>query len=223
MKHIKVSLLILILSVISKDNVHSEPIGTELVMPEGSVILAKTHLGEIKIKANGGLERIYTWDGASRKAELKPRKTRWFGSFGAYSPGRGFHWEENHGILRGVLEEGQQHFNSLDEAIAWLKLPYHSNCVYRDDGLAICYSKNIKRFQLNVSIWQIYIEGSKPLNPPESAGDRIWFYDPEKKPEAFKNSENKKYFLGGKKTINIPGSCNDCISFFNGSELSSQQ
>jgi hypothetical protein len=213
MKYLNVSLLLFLLSEIFILTSKSETLVNELVMVKGSSIEAKTVNGKIKITADDGLSRTYTWDGASRTAQLRPRKNRWYGSFGAYFPGQDFHWDENNGIRRGVMEEGQQHFNSLDEAIAWLKLPYNSDCVYRDDGLVVCYSKNIERFQVNVNVWQIFIEGIKPLIPPESTGDRIWFYDPKEKPEIFQNSQNQTYYLGGKKPIKIPDSCNDCILF----------
>ena len=189
----------------------------ELVMSEGMEIKAKTQNGEISIKAGKGLNRSYIWDGAVRTAELWPRKSRWYGSFGAYYPGPGLHWKNHNGIKRGVLDEGQQNFETVEEALAWLKLPYNSDCVYRDDGLVVCYSKNLERFQLNVSVWQIYIGGKKPYIPPESAGDRVWFYDPSQKPKIFSDSATKIYHLGGDKPTKLFGSCNECISIIEGS------
>lgn len=189
----------------------------ELVMSNGMEIRAKTPNGEISIKARNGLIRSYTWDGASRTAELWPRKSRWYGSFGAYFPGPGLHWDDHNGIKRGVLDEGQQNFLTIEEATAWLKLPYHSGCVYRDDGLVVCFSKSPQRFQINVSVWQILIGGTKPYTPPESAGDRVWFYDQSQKPKIFSDSATRTYYLGGEKPKKLSGSCNECISIRNGS------
>lgn len=195
----------------------SEIKSNELVMSEGMEISAKTPNGEISIIAGKGLNRSYTWEGATRTAELWPRKTRWYGSYGAYFPGRGLHWKNHNGVKRGVLQEGQQNFPTVEEAMAWLKLPYNSDCVYRDDGLVVCFSKNPTRAQINVSVWQILIGGTKPYIPPESAGDRIWFYDPSKKPKIFSDSDSKIYYLGGEKPTKLPGSCNECTSVKTGS------
>ena len=78
----------------------------ELVMSKGDKVIATTETGRIEITADDGLNRSYTWDGATRSAELEPRKKRWYGSMGAYYPGPGEHWKNNNGITRGVLQEG---------------------------------------------------------------------------------------------------------------------
>src|SRR5579864_9515705 len=67
--------------------------------------------GPLEIPAGSGFTRSYTWDGETRSVDLFPRDERWYGSFGAYYPGPGSHWRSNHGITRGVLEEGQMHFD----------------------------------------------------------------------------------------------------------------
>src|ERR1041384_5238981 len=97
-------------------------------------------------------------------AQLWPRWERWNGSLGAYYPGVGEHWRGNHGITRGVLEEGQQHFHSIEDVLKWLHLQQmqYANCVYSDDGLVVCWERVLVRKQLNVNVWQIYIEGNKP-------------------------------------------------------------
>lgn len=126
---------------------------------------------------------------------MEPREYRWIGSFGLYYPGSGFHWKEHNGINRGVLEEGQQHFNSVEEAQAWLKLPNHSDCVYRDDGLVVCCSKTLERRQLSVEVWQFYIAGKIPSEYKD----------------AFKDYENKIYYVGGHKPDRLSGSDNNAI------------
>jgi len=142
---------------------------------------------------------------------MLPRTSRWFGSLGLYYPGPGFHWQENNGIRRGVLEEGQQHFNSVAEAIAWLKLPYHSDCVYRDDGLVVCYSINRVLHDLYVDIWQILIGGKIRSPYQESAGDRIYVNEEKNKPEIFKDSQNQLCYVGGNKPTKLIGSKNNAI------------
>src|SRR4249919_3030606 len=63
--------------------------GLELVMEEGMTITAQTETGTIAITAGPGLDRTYSWEGASRSATLDPRTERWYGSLGAYFPGPG--------------------------------------------------------------------------------------------------------------------------------------
>jgi hypothetical protein len=175
-------------------------------MTKGMRITAKTDNGDIRITAGNGLERTYTWDGASRSATLWPRRgKRWYGSFGAYYPGPGFHWKEHRGIKRGVLEEGQQHFDSVEHAIAWLRLPHHADCVYRNDGLVVCFSRNPSRYQLNVKVWQIYVGANTPAKYQEGAGDRIWVADEKDRPEIFRGSQNMPSNVGGQKPTALPG------------------
>jgi hypothetical protein len=145
----------------------------EMVMSPGMSITATTPEGTIAITAGKDFNRTYQWDGAARSIRLWPRWERWHGSLGAYYPGPGEHWRNNHGITRGVLEEGQQHFGTVSEALQWIELPYHKSCVYRDDGLMVWWARTLGRKQLNVEIWQIYINGTKPALLPGSQNDRI--------------------------------------------------
>jgi hypothetical protein len=146
---------------------------TELVLAPHAVLTATTSIGTMKIEAVDVLTRTYTWEGASRSVRLWPREERWYGSLGAYYPGPGEHWENHHGITRGVLEEGRQNFSSESEALAWLHLGMNHLMVYRDDGLAVDWSKNLDRRQLNVNVWQILINGEKPHHLAGSQNDKI--------------------------------------------------
>jgi len=176
------------------------PAINEIVMPANATIEATTPEGTITIKSGKGLKRYYSWDGAARSVVMWPRTDRWYGSLGLYYPGPGFHWIGHKGIKRGVVDEGQQHFNTIEEAIEWLHSRSHSDCVYRDDGLAVCYSKNLGRHQLNVDVWQIFLEGKTPSNFQERGGDRIWV-----------NSKNDIYKVGGHKPTKLEGSNNALI------------
>lgn len=176
------------------------PANNEIAMPPYSMIEATTPGGKITIRSGKGLKRNYSWDGATRSVVMWPRTDRWYGSFGLYYPGPGFHWIGHNGIKRGVLEEGQQHFDTINEAMAWLHSRSHSDCVYRDDGLTICFSKNLARHQLNVDVWQIFIEGKTISDFQECGGDRIWV-----------NSKNNIYKVGGHKPTKLEGSNNELI------------
>ena len=176
------------------------PAINEIVMPANATIEATTPEGRITIKSGKGLKRYYSWDDVTRSVVMWPRTDRWYGSLGMYYPGPGFHWIGHRGIKRGVVDEGQQHFDTIKEAEAWLHSTSHSDCVYRDDGLTVCYSKNLSRHQLNVDVWQIFVEGKTPSNFQERGGDRIWV-----------NSKNSIYNVGGHKPTKLKGSNNESI------------
>ena len=151
-------------------NVPSVP---EIVMGEGARIAAKTSVGEIVIEAGRDYERIYTWDGATRLAKLAPRRKRWYGSYGIYSPGE-VSWSSNGGITRGVLNEGVLWFYTTEEAIRWLSLTSPAmKWVFNDDGLVVGWRKTMQRKQLDVEVWQIMIDGRKPNRLLGSKNDAI--------------------------------------------------
>ena len=138
------------------------PKGCEIVMTDGMQITVTNQEGTIMITAEEGLRRSYTWEGATRSVTLSPRLRRWYGSMGAFYPGPGFHWQEHNGIRRAVINEGQQHFESVDEAMAWINSQRWSQPVWRDDGLVVGYRRVFERYQLNVDVWQILINGEQP-------------------------------------------------------------
>ncbi len=152
------------------------PKQNEIVLTKGQEIKAKNDFGEITIRAGKGLLRFYSWEGATRSVKMIPRKKRWYGSLGIYYPGDGNHWKEHNRITRGVLEEGQQHFKSLSQAINWIRK--FTDITYRDDGLAVRYSYSIRPDSgpgstIFVSVWQIYINGEKPEKLPGSSNNLI--------------------------------------------------
>lgn len=150
-----------------------KPPKNETVMSPGMRIHATTPEGEMVVTAVDQLTRSYTWEGATRSVEMSPRTERWYGSLGLYFPGPGDHWKEHKGITRGVTEEGQQHFKSADEALEWIRSRKWMAYVYRDDGLAVGWSKTLPRKQLNVEVWQIMINGKKPAQLPGSQNEKI--------------------------------------------------
>ncbi len=141
-------------------------------MTNGMVIEATTPSGAIKIAAGPETIRSYTWAGETRSARLWARPERWLGSRGLYYPAPVEHWAEHHGVTRGVLEEGCQHFSSVDEAVRWLNDPAlgRFRFVYRNDGLVVGWFTSPERKAVNISVWQIYIGGNKPTALP-GAGD----------------------------------------------------
>jgi hypothetical protein len=151
----------------------SVPARNEIVMSPGMKITAETRVGKITITSGKGLKRSYTWEGATRSVEMWTRDERWYGSLGLYFPGPDEHWEEHKGITRGVVEEGQQHFKTAAEARKWLAGRKYMPYVYRGDGLVVGWQKVPARKQLNVEVWQIYINGKKPAKLDGSQDDKI--------------------------------------------------
>lgn len=117
--------------------------------------------GPLEIRAGSGFRRFYTWDGETRSVELWPRGQRWNGSFGAYYPGPGSHWISNHGITRAVLDEGQKHFDRVEDAESWLaSKPY---AVYTNEGLVADFYKTAGGGgTLGVGVWQILVRKQRP-------------------------------------------------------------
>jgi hypothetical protein len=202
------------------ETVMTEGMQITAITPGGTIPIRSKHTwegGKITIRAEQGLTRSYSWEGATRSVVMQRRKQRWYGSMGIYYPGPGNHWAEHNGISRGVLQEGQQHFDTTEEALEWLKMPMQYNCVYNKNGLVVCYSKNLSRRQLNVDVWQIFI-GGKIISKYQEI-DRI----KEDEQRHYKNFPGtildipeytrlkKICHVGGEKPKSLPGSQDDKI------------
>jgi hypothetical protein len=187
------------------------PSYNETVMSEGEKISITNEYGTMTITAGKWLKRCYTWDGETRCVIMEPRYPRWYGSMGLYYPGPGEHWRSNHGITRGVLQEGQMHFDTQEEAEAWLGLGYNHDCIYTSDGLIVCYSKIPERKQINVNVWQIYIDGTEFSKYQCTQTERVGYYDPEMLPPILKELNKKPVYVGGHKPENLRGNQNDKI------------
>ncbi len=156
----------------------------ETVLKTGQKLVAETKSGPFAIEAGTGFVRSYEWDSGKckRSVELWPRSERWYGSYGIYFPGPGDHWKNCGGVSRGVLEEGQMHFESDAEAKAWLEEtqkpclangPLGCEVVVGNDGLVLELAKVPNRRQLNASLFQVYVKGSLAHLPGESARLKI--------------------------------------------------
>lgn len=170
----------------------------EIVMNEGMQISFTNINGTMTITAGKGCRRYYTWEGATRYRDLLPRKERWYGSLGLYAPGISGEWKEHTGITRGILEEGQLHFQNIEEYNTWIN-SYGNSAqinVISDDGLVLGWKKEYPYEPpgaLYVHVWQIFIDGKKPTNLPGSQNDKIKIkYHVDKKPleEASKGTFN---------------------------------
>ncbi len=135
-------------------------VDSELVMTPGMFIEATTTQGVMRISYVDKYVREYTWDGHTKVFGHMARKERWYGSLGMYRP-------YGDGTMHVVLEEGQQHFDSLSAAHEWLnKKSQWTEYVWTSDGLVVGW-KEQKRpkdgfIALRVDVWQIYVDGKKP-------------------------------------------------------------
>ncbi|MDO9392287.1 MAG: DUF4258 domain-containing protein [bacterium] len=140
------------------------PHGNEMVMSEGMSISIKNKTGVIRIEALGNLTRKFFWDGNVDQTKMTYREGRWFGNYGAYSPG-------GRSDVHIVIEEGQQHFCSQLEAEEWLMIQDPKmNYIFTKDGLAVGWYKEFNRIKdgfpdiLLVDVIQVYISGIKPVD-----------------------------------------------------------
>lgn len=136
---------------------------SELVMPKGSFIEATNRQGTMRIDALDKYTRRYTWKGKNKTFRLLARAKRWFGSKGAYRP-------TGDRDMHAVLEEGQQHFSSIEEIYPWLVAQNYNGrreVIYTSDGLVVVWQEQRhptapNYSALSVDVWQIYVNGEKP-------------------------------------------------------------
>lgn len=153
------------------DGAYSAPVepSIELALHEGARLEARTNTASITVIAGDKLKRRYEWDGCGLNADMSARKDRWFGSLGMYDPaGRSFIDPSAgcKGISRPVVEEGQIHFSDENLANAWItryKKISPLSTVWTNDGLLIQWGITPQRHQINVDLWQICINGKRPV------------------------------------------------------------
>lgn len=145
---------------------------TRLAMQPGMVIEAKNKNGTVYIEYLSPLERRYRWNGHDEKRTLIPRKEIWLGRLGAYDPATAYIWE----IFspRIVANDSEIDFETMEDAEKWL----HQGSavldwVYTDDGLVVGFAKASSRNQVNIDVYQIYINGEKPSQLKGSRPERI--------------------------------------------------
>jgi hypothetical protein len=145
---------------------------SEVVLGKGDTLVAQTQFGQVSVVAGEENRRIYKLEECVWPVTLMPRPKRWLGSLGIVKPGKSFP-QKCRGVSYLVVEEGQQHFDSLEEAVGWLQDPAGLSWTIRNDGLMLGVAVNPQREQLNVTLWQILIRGGKPNGLPGSSDDSI--------------------------------------------------
>ena len=93
---------------------------------------------------------------------LIPRKERWLGLIGAYNPAEQSIW--NIFSPRIVAEDSQLHFNNKSELEKWIfQSKEVKDWVYTNDGLVVGFFKSSNRNQVNIEVYQLYVDGVKPI------------------------------------------------------------
>ena len=146
------------------------PEQNEIVLTDGTQLVADAPWGRIKIEAGPGLRRVYTWRGNRRGVVLKPREERFAGSMGIHFEGNPPVWEPADGITKVDLEEGQRRFENVDDAMIWMQIR-RLRYSYTNDGLVVGWK--LKGDTLEVELWQFYIDGKKPTSLPGAEDSRI--------------------------------------------------
>ncbi|MBE9536267.1 MAG: hypothetical protein IMF07_03720 [Proteobacteria bacterium] len=142
----------------------------EAVMSKDMSITFLSDFGLIEIIAGDKNKRTYIWDSKKVKVRLIPRKEIWYGKFGLYHPAVR---PPHKGVVHMVVEEAQLHYNSINDAIKKLGI---NDYIYSKDGLLLFFKRTTsgdgKSF-VDISVYQIYINGKKPSNLPGSQDSKI--------------------------------------------------
>ncbi|WP_293627563.1 SH3 domain-containing protein [Salinisphaera sp.] len=146
------------------------PENNEIVLSDGTQIVADAPWGRIKIEAGPGLRRVYTWRGNRRGVILEPRSERFAGSMGIRYEGQPPVWEAADGITKVDVEEGQRRFETVDDAMIWMQIR-RLRYAYTNDGLVVGWKT--KGDTLTVEVWQFYIDGEKPTTLPGADNTRV--------------------------------------------------
>lgn len=187
----------------------------EIVLEEGMTIIAYADWATIEIAAVGKNKRDYTWGGQTVSVNLMPRQQRWYGSLGLYHPQVR---PPHKGVVHMVVEEGQQHFHTIDDAILWLE-SYGEKPIYRDDGLVVATrvtGSDSNDLFVGIDVWQIYVGGVTLSEYQETAISSetlkiLKKYQTEKELESYKKINFREHHTGGNKPTKIPGSQNSKI------------
>lgn len=139
------------------------PERNEVVLDDGTRLVATTPQGTIKVDAGPGLLRRYTWDGATRAVVMRPREERHAGSLGIHYEGTPPDWKPHNGIRKVKVEEGQRHFDNQSDAKIWMQIR-RLHYVHTSNGLVVGWKR--KGDTLQVEVWQFYIGGDKPAYLP---------------------------------------------------------
>jgi hypothetical protein len=125
------------------------------------------------IRALTERKRQYQWNSQHRTMKLMPRRKRWNGLLGLYNPGSEILPITLLNRTRIAAQGAQLHFESESETLEWLRGQRPMKWVYTSQGLAAGWFETPARNQVNVDVYQIYINRKNPVNLPGSNDDAI--------------------------------------------------
>jgi hypothetical protein len=131
------------------------------VLSQGQGVYANNRAGAVAIFYISPIKRKYVWDGQSRIVTMIPREEAFLGMTGLYNPAESM--LNNKFATRLVVMESKMYFSNYHDVYAFLKQSSEiMNWVYTNDGLVVGFSRDAKRNQIDISLWQIEINGRKP-------------------------------------------------------------
>jgi hypothetical protein len=145
----------------------------EAVMVPGEEIIATNANGTMAIRAKTERKRQYQWNDQDKTIELMPRRERWNGMLGLYNPGSEIFPMTLLNRTRIVAQEAELHFESESEALEWLRSQRPMKWVYTSKGLVFGWFETPTRNQVNVDVYQIYINKKNPVNLPGANDNAI--------------------------------------------------
>jgi hypothetical protein len=202
----------------------TEKINTENVMTKGMrITFVNDDYGKMTITAGQNYQRCYDWKDGKRCIQLKPKSERdtdglGLDCFGNIKP---VGW-----LTKVRIREGQQHFDNIDEAAAWLNsLSFIKGIskmyVWNNTGLVTGWRIYIPdtwfgtRMELQVDIWQIYIGGTELSKYQCKKTPRIRVLgdaDLNAADKLAREINKKPVMTGGHKPSGLPGSQDDKIT-----------
>jgi hypothetical protein len=124
--------------------------------------MARNASGRIRACYLSPLRREYFWDGSFRIIKMSARRTEFQGRTGLLNPGS--YW----GLTapkreRMVVQESVINFRSVSELYYFLWTENLTmDWVYDNNGLTVGWAKNPARYEVDVDVWQLLVNGKRP-------------------------------------------------------------
>lgn len=147
----------------------------ETVLTSGQVVRFHNNVGQGLIEYVSPLKRHYTFtNGPDRVMKLIARKERFQGKLGLYHAGNRWFFEVWKPSDRIVAEEAKLDFDSLADALNFLKQGSSvSQWVWNDNGYVVGYWVSPQRRQVNVSLYRFYLDGEPLTTLPTCDGGSV--------------------------------------------------
>ena len=150
----------------------------ETVLSDNMKICAFAGDEHICIAADGVAKRNIFFGGGIYSIVLVPRSERWNGKLGLTEPSQPANiFDTENGIMRVLIAEAEIRYDSIEGALK--RLPIYRedgmNVAYNDRGILVMWRKTIYPDEeaLDISIFQIIINGKKPKVLPGSQNNSI--------------------------------------------------